>query len=93
VCLAGRLDDDASGKSCQNAQLGLRGLVAEFLVDGGTEFGLGGGPLHPSVCIAEPGKPPTGPIGGSYALTAMRGACRQRASCAASRSATFEASE
>jgi uncharacterized membrane protein len=37
VCLAGRLDDDASGKSCQNAQLGLRGLVAEFLVKRGTE--------------------------------------------------------
>jgi L-ribulose-5-phosphate 4-epimerase len=47
----------------------------------------------PPVCIAEPGKPPTGPIGGSYALTAMRGACRQRASCAASRSASLEASE
>ena len=45
------------------------------------------------LCIAEPGKPPTGPIGGSYALTAMRGACRQRASCAASRSASLEASE
>jgi hypothetical protein len=37
-----------TGKSRRNAQFGLPGLVAEFLVDGGAEFRLGSGPLLPS---------------------------------------------
>jgi hypothetical protein len=47
VCLAGRLDDHASGKSRRYAQFRLHGLVVELLVDGGAEFRLGSGPLLP----------------------------------------------
>jgi hypothetical protein len=43
--LARRLDDDTSGKSFGDAQVGVGRRVAEFIIDGGTKRRLGIGPL------------------------------------------------
>jgi hypothetical protein len=43
--LARRLDDDTSGKSFGDAQVGLGRPIAEFIIDGGAKRRLGIGPL------------------------------------------------